>query len=187
MVLVNDIKDIINKSIKKLYFNYLNENLILYIESIDLKKIITNIYDKNVQQIKKDIRNELKEKMKDDYPSGSIENILLDIFEDKNININKLFMEIDNYQKSIVKDINLQIFDKLLGIKININNFVEIISTTLNHNNIEIQNKYNLINEYKYIHSINSRNLFGITQNKIIEILQSEVKNNDSVNLRLVK
>jgi len=61
------------------------------------------------------------------------------------------------------------------------------METTLNHNNIEIQNKYNLINEYKYIHSINSINLFGITQNEIIEILQSEVKNNDSVNLRLVK
>ena len=64
---------------------------------------ITNAYDENFKLMKPHIRNKLKENHKEDYNSGLIENILLDIFQDRESNIFKIIEEIKIIQKKNYK------------------------------------------------------------------------------------
>jgi len=186
MSLAFDIKAIIMDFIKTKYFDYLNNNNLLIIENDNMNKIISEFYNNNSKELKQIIRTELKNKMKNDYPSATVENTLLDIFQDASLNINRIILEIENYQNSIIKSINLKINKKNLGIKININNQVEIINAE-NPNN-DHQNKiYNIINDYKYIYSINDTILSILNTNDKISTIKKFVNNFDEINLILIK
>ena len=64
-----------------------------------------------IKNIKQYVRNSLKESMKHDYPSGVVENILLDIFQDRDINIMKLTKIIEDYQKSNYFEISIMYYN----------------------------------------------------------------------------
>ena len=58
----------------------------------------------------------LKKELASEYPSMTIENTLFDIFQDKSLNINRIILEIENYQNSISKNTQLKVFENNLGI-----------------------------------------------------------------------
>ena len=186
MSLAADIKSIIMNFIKSKYFEYLNNNNLLIIANNNLKDIISEFYNSNSKELKNTIRTELKSKMKNDYPSVTVENTLFDIFQDTSLNINRIVLEIENYQNSITKSINLKINQKNLGIKININNHVEIINAE-NPNNDDQNENYNIINNYKYIYSINDTVLSLLDTTTKISTIKNYVNNFSEIKIILIK
>lgn len=186
MSLAADIKSIIMTFIKSKYFDYLYNNNLLLIDNDNLKNIISEFYNNNSKELKQIIRTELKNKMKNDYPSITVENTLFDIFQDTSLNINRIILEIENYQNSITKLINLKINEKNLGIKININNHVEIINAE-NPNNDNQNSTYDIINNYKYIYSINNTILSVLDKNTKISTIKNYVNNFNEIEIILIK
>ena len=188
MSISNRIKEIIMNFIKEKYFNYIDNNNILLINNYNLKRIITDFYSNNTKELKNNIRNTLKKELGSEYPSMTIENTLFDIFEDTSFNINRIILEIENYQNSISKKLQLKVFEKNLGIKLNINDHVEIISAENPNKDSNDQNDiYNNINDYKYIYSINNKELSSLNTNTKISTIKDFVKNEDLLDLILVK
>ena len=111
---INDIKTIIFNFLENEYKSYLNENKILCIKENKLNEIIKDLYNNNTKNIKNIIRNTMKNKYKDNYKSASIEQIILDIFQDKDNNIQVIVNEInfiltlwkENIKDSIVTHID---------------------------------------------------------------------------------
>lgn len=187
MSISHRIKEIIMDFIKDKYFEYIENNNILLIDHNNLREVISNFYN-NSKELKNIIRTTLKNELKSEYPSMSVENILFDIFQDSSFNINKIFLEIENYQNSISKTIKLKVFEKNLGIKINIDQQVEIINAeNPNKNNKEQDETYNIINNYKFIYSINNINLSQLDTDKKINTIKNIVNNENIIELVLVK
>ena len=188
MSIANKIKEIILEFIKEKYFNYLEINNFLLINNDSLKDIITEFYNNNIKQLKNTIRMNLKKELGQDYPTLSIENTLFEIFQDASLNINRIFLEIDDYQKSISKTMELSVINNNLGIKLNINKHVEIINAEnpnkLSNNQDEI---YEKINEYKYLYSINEKELSNLDTNVKISTIKNLVKSEETLKLVIVK
>ena len=87
MNIVDEIKTIAFNYIENSYQNYLHTNKLLLIKEEKITNVINEIYNNEAKELKTTIRNKLKEKYKEDYPSASVENIILDIFQDKTSNI----------------------------------------------------------------------------------------------------
>jgi hypothetical protein len=188
MSIANRIKEIIMEFIKDQYFGYLSDQNLLLIENDKLKSVITDFYNFNSKNLKVLIREKLKNEMKTTYPTASVENTLYDIFEDSTFNINRIVLEIENYQKSIINIFKIKVFDKNLGIKIKIDNYVEIISAeNPNINDTSQTDIYNNINNYKYIYSINDTILSELDKNEKINVIKNNVNNYQIIELKLVK
>lgn len=188
MSIANRIKEIIMEFIKDKYFGYLNDEKLLLIENDKLRSVITGFYNFNSKNLKTLIRDKLKNEMKETYPIASVENTLYDIFDDSAFNINRIILEIENYQKSIINTFKIKVFDKNLGIKIKIDNYVEIISAE--NPNIDDTSQidiYNNINNYKYIYSINNTILSELDKNEKINTIKNNVNNYQIIELKLVK
>ena len=99
--IIDTIKHSIFTIIEDEYKNYLKSHNILLIEDSQLLTIVTEFYNSNVKNIKSRIRETLKTSNSEDYNSGLIENILLDIFQEKTINIMKIVNELTIIQKKI--------------------------------------------------------------------------------------
>lgn len=183
MSLINNIKNIITDYIDNYYTNYLKENKILKIDEDTLDTILNDIYDTNSKNIKSIIRNKLKEMYKDDYPSASVENIIFDIFQDKDLSIQKIKEEIINNQNRNKLDIILPIYNNSLNMKINIvDNFILItdIDTSLH-----TQENYDTIKKYKFIYSINDIVLDKLNNKEKIETIKKLTSENTSLKLQL--
>ena len=178
MALIHNIKEIIQKFIIEKYFEYLDRENIILIKNEELKNVIGELYINNTKTIKLDVRNRLKNDMLDKYPSGTVENILLDIFQDHDLNITKLVGEISNYQSRnfVEKE---YIISKSIGINIQINNgFCEIISIKP-----ECPNMASVV-DYKYLYSINDELLNG-DKETILSIIKKHIdKDKDPSNLQ---
>ena len=99
--IIDTIKHTIFTIIEDEYKNYLKSHNILLIEDSQLLTIVTEFYNSNIKNIKSRIRETLKENNSEDYNSGLVENILLDIFQEKTINIMKIVNELTIIQKKI--------------------------------------------------------------------------------------
>ncbi len=175
---LDDIKDIIFNFIETEYKNYLQENKILLIKEENIKNVIKNFYEINLNKIKGIIRKELKNKYKDEYSSSIVENIILDIFQDKNLNIDRVSEEFISIQKKNKKEIILPIINNSLNLNISLaDNFVIINST--NPKKIEdssLNELYETINNYKFLYSIDDFIIESTNEkiNKIKEIIQNK-------------
>ena len=109
MNLTEEIKSLIFDYIDEEYKKYLKSNGILLIKKENINKVINNLYDNNNKNIKSLIRKSLKEKYMNDYPSGTVENMIFDIFQDKDLNINKITDELNFIQKKNYKEIEIPI------------------------------------------------------------------------------
>ena len=118
------------------------------------------MYDNNIKQIRQNIRNELKEKYSDNYPSATVENIILDITQDKEYSIGIITNNILHLQNINFKSINVPIFNNSLNINVNIIDNVIVINN-IKKDAISDYDKYSdiyeTINNYKYIYSINNK------------------------------
>ena len=179
--LILEIRKLIEHYIYKQYEKYLIENNILLIKSDNIKTIVTQMYNDNHKNIKQHIRNSLKESMKQDYPSGVVENILVDIFQDREMNILKLTKIIDDYQKSNYFEIEKPIHDKQLGISINFDgSFCEIGFVKDN----TFPDK-DIIEKYIYLYSIDNHVLNE--QKDIINSIKTIISRSTKVNIGVYK
>ena len=127
--LTKEIKEIIKDYIKEKYEEHLNNEKILLIKEKNIPTVIKNLYDNNIKSLKSLIRNKLKEKYKQTYSSAITEQIILEIFHDKDININKLIKEIEFIQTKNLKNIDLPIINNSLNLNISmVDNYIIINS-----------------------------------------------------------
>lgn len=179
--LILTIKTLIERYIYNLYQQYLQDNNILLVKKGEIKGVIDKMYSENSKAIKQYVRTSLKDEMGQDYPSGSIENILLDIFQDREANILKLSSIIDHYQETNYMEIEKSIIDNRLGLSIKFDgSFCIIGGTTDTDTNTDIDSADpDQICCYRYLYSIN-----GIIINEACDAISSIreiVANNNQV------
>jgi hypothetical protein len=98
LTLPNMIKDIVFFYIKHYYDKYLVKNQITILTDKKIEEFITENYVNKQIKIKKYIRDSLKKNLGDEYNGITVENILLEIFNDDILAQERLRLEIKNYQ-----------------------------------------------------------------------------------------
>ena len=187
MNIVDEIKTIAFTYIEKCYQKYLHNNGLLLIKEENLNTIINEIYNNESKELKHTIRSKLKGKHKEDYPSASVENIILDIFQDKTFNIQKTIDEIAFIQKKNIKPLTIPLINKSLNLNISlIDNFV-LINSIKSKSDIETSTLelYNIIENYKFLYSINNIILNEVDNSKKIDVIKNNIENKNEVNIEL--
>lgn len=104
MSLQEKIRNIIFYYVKNQYNNYLKENQLKFIKEEELNGIITDMYVKQKKELQMFIKNCLKEMMKDNYPGALVENIIFEIFQDQDMAVNRVTLEIKKYQEYVLNN-----------------------------------------------------------------------------------
>jgi hypothetical protein len=173
--IIDTIKQCIFTIIEEEYKNYLKSNNILLIEDSKLLEIVTEFYTSNVKNIKSKIRETLKENYSEDYKSGLVENILLDIFQEKSINIMKIVSELTIIQTKNLTQFTLPLINNSLNLNISlVENYV--IINSVNPKNIAQHNElYESISKYKFLYYINNILLHNYCNEEKINIIKKTV------------
>ena len=186
MNISDEIKNIGFNFIRNKYQEYLQSNKILLIKENVIEKIITELYDTNIKVLKQEIRNTLKNKHKEDYPSAIVENILLDLFQEKEINIANAVKEIILIQNNNLKSLTLPIINNSLNLNISLNdNYVKINSINSKNlkDNIQALEIYKIIENYSFLYSIN--NIILEEHDDKINIIKNEIENTNNVSIQI--
>ena len=130
----------------------------------------------------------MREKYKNDYPSGAIENIILDLFQDNESNIETVVNEINYIQDKNFLNLELPIINESLNLNISNNNgyiIINHIKETLDSETLDsnIKEIYNNITKYKFIYSINNKILDDFNEDEKINIIKNEIKDTKTINL----
>ncbi len=180
---INDIKTILFEYLKHEYKKYLSNNKILCIKKSNIHEIISTFYKDNIKDLKTEIRKQMKEQYKNDYPSGTIENIILDLFQDSKENINRVVNEINYIQDKNFLNLELPIINESLNLNISNSDGYIIINHVKDTLELNIKEIYNTITKYKFIYSINNKILDDFNEDEKINIIKNEIKNTKTVNL----
>ena len=174
-IIIDTIKQCIFTIIEEEYKNYLKLHNILLIEENDLLPIVSEFYKSNIKNTKSKIRDTLKETYSEDYNSGLIENILLDIFQEKDINTIKIVNELTVIQKKNLIEFTLPLVNNSLNLNISlVDNYV--IINSVNPKNIGQYNElYERISKYKFLYSINNQLLHNYCNEEKINIIKNTV------------
>ena len=97
--LADMVKDVTYFYIKYYYEKELVDTKQSKLSENDLKNMINKLYLEKSTDLKKYIRDTLKENLKENYSSFSTENILLEMFSDPEYSKHRVFLEIMNFQK----------------------------------------------------------------------------------------
>lgn len=183
-IILETIKNSIYSIIEEEYKNYLETHKLLLIEKKELEKIVNDYYSLNSKTIKSKIREELKEKFGTDYNSTLVENILLDMFQEKDLNIIKIVNELETIQTKNLKQFTLPIINKSLNLNISlIDNYV-IINSTNPKAIIEHASLYENISKYKFIYSINNDILHKYENDEKINVIKKHLDQcSDTINI----
>jgi len=173
---IYDIRNILLEYLKNEYKQYLNNNKILCIKKSNINEIISSFYKNNIKDLKIEIRRQMKEKYKNDYPSGTIENIIYDLFQDSETNIQKVINEINYLQDKNFQTLTLPIINESLNLNISNENGYIIINHIKDTSNSYISEIYNEIIKYKFIYSINNKILDDYNEDEKINIIKNEIK-----------
>ena len=94
------IKELIQFYVRTNYEDYLKENSLQLISDEDIPDVITKLYTDRKDHLKGFIKESLRQLMENDYPGDlAVLNILISVFEDDQLCINRLIMEIKVYQE----------------------------------------------------------------------------------------
>ena len=179
------IKNIISKYVEDKYKEYISNNKILFIEKDILREEIIKIYNKNLKEIKTEIRSKLKNKLGKDYESAMIENVILEIFNDSELNINYLTTEIELIQQNNLNYLDLPIINNSLNLNISlIDNYIVINSSNIK-NVDDKDNVYENVDKYKFIYSINNIIIHDLDNDEKIEKIKKEIQGKDMVKVGL--
>ena len=179
--LILEIKKLIEDCVYDMYQEYLSNNNMILIKSENIKMIISDLYTEKSKYIKQYVRNSLKNSMKEEYPGGSVENILLDIFQDRDNNITKLTKIIDDYQNNNYFEIEKPICNNQLGMSIKFDgSFCEIGIVK-----DETFKDKDIIEKYMYLYSID--NYILNEQPDVINCIKTIVSKNSKVNIGVYK
>ena len=93
------IKELIQFYVRTNYENYLKERSITLIPDEDIPAIVTELYTNRKDHLRIFLKESLKQLMGSEYPGDlPVLNILVSAFEDDQLCINRLIMEIQVYQ-----------------------------------------------------------------------------------------
>ena len=95
------VKDVTYFYIKYYYEQELEKNNKKQLSDTELQNMINNLYVEKSLDLKKYIRDTLKENLGDKYSSFSVENILLEMFADSEMSKHRVYLEIMEYQKNL--------------------------------------------------------------------------------------
>jgi hypothetical protein len=95
------VKDVTYFYIKYYYEQELEKTKQNKLSESDLKNLINNLYVEKSYDLKKYIRDTLKENLKEKYSSFTVENIILEMFADPELSKHRVFLEIIEYQKNL--------------------------------------------------------------------------------------
>ena len=176
--IIDTIKQCIFTLLEEEYKNYLKLHNVLLIEDSNLLQIVTDFYNVNVKNIKSKIRETLKESYSEDYKSGLVENILLDIFQEKTMNIMKIVNELVLIQNKNLIQFTLPLINNSLNLNISlVDNYIVINS--VNPKNVAQHNElYQSISKYKFLYSINDVLLHEYYNEEKIDIIKKIVSTN---------
>ena len=180
MDILYDSKNILIEYIQDKYKKHLNDKKILLIKENTIKEEIDKIYDNNLKEIKSIIRNKLKEK----YESPAIENIIMELFINKQDNISKLCEELKILQNANYLESEIPIINNSLNLSISIqDNYIKLNSIKydiLNKNNVSDDDIkiFKKIEEYSFLYSIDNKILEEYDENKKLNIIKDCINNN---------
>ena len=97
--IIESIKSYVYNIVEEEYKKYLQSNKLLTLDRKLLIKVADDFYSNNSKTIKSNIRENLKAQYKEEYNSVMIENILLDLFQERELNIIKITNEIISIQE----------------------------------------------------------------------------------------
>lgn len=181
MSILDKIINISKKIIEEKYSEHLSIVKKLKLSELELNNILKDSFDNN--NWKELIRNKLKEEYKEEYPKSSVENILLEVHQDKTKYLDIIKDEILKQQNSNTKELELEIKNNILNINIELNdNYVLIKNVNENIYNNEI---YETINKYKFIYKINEIILEDYDNKTKIEKLKENIVNKERVKITL--
>ena len=180
-----EIRNIISSFVENKYKEYISDNKILFINEEILRSEIMNIYTKNLKEIKTEIRNKLKSKLGKDYESIVVENMILEIFNDNELNINYLEKEIALIQNNNKNYLDLPIINNSLNLNISLIDDYIVINNSNIKNIDDKDNLYETVNKYKFILSINDVIIHDLSNDEKIEKIKKEIQGKDIVKVGL--
>lgn len=181
MDILYDSKNILIEYIQDKYKKHLNDRKILLIKENTINEEIDKIYDNNLKDIKSIIRSKLKEK----YESPAIENIIMELFINKEDNISKLCEELKILQKANYLEIEIPIINNSLNLNISIqDNYIKLNSikyNILNKNNVSNDDilKFEKIEKYSFLYSIDNKILEEYDDTQKLNIIKDSINNTD--------
>jgi|TARA_B100000900_G_scaffold403328_1_gene410284 hypothetical protein len=93
------IKELIQFYVKTNYEAYLTQHKLERIEDNNIKSVVTQLYTERREHLKVFVKQSLKQMLGDEYPGDLvILNVLLNVFEDDEYCVNRLVLEIRDYQ-----------------------------------------------------------------------------------------
>ena len=98
--LADMVKDITYFYIKYYYEKELTDTNQSNLSENEIKILINKLYVEKATELKKYIRDTLKENLKENYSSFSTENILLEMFSDPEYSKHRVFLEIMTFQNN---------------------------------------------------------------------------------------
>jgi hypothetical protein len=186
--ILDEIKDITFNFLNNKYKEYLKNHKILLIKEENMKNIITSFYENYSKELKQTIRNSVKENHKNNYPSAIVENTILDIFQDKELNINRVCDEFIILQKKHIYKTELKLINNSLNLNIGLaDNFIIINSVNTKYipHDDELNEIYKNINKYKFLYSIDEKILEEYPNEEKINIIKDTINNKEKINIQL--
>ena len=95
------VKDITYFFIKYYYEKELKDTNQVKLTDEHLRNMINNLYQEKSNELKKYIRDTLKENLSTNYNSFAVENIILEMFNDPEYSKYRVYLEIVQFQNSI--------------------------------------------------------------------------------------
>ena len=157
------------------YKKYLQMHKLLILDRNQLINVANDYYTNNSKTMKSQIRENLKTQYKEEYNSGMIENILLDIFQERDLNIIKITNEIIAIQEKNLKQITIPIVNNSLNLNISLVDGYIVINSTNPKNIEDCYEAYELIAKYKFLHSINNDLLQDYPDNEKINVIKKNI------------
>jgi hypothetical protein len=99
--LTSMVRDITYFFIKYYYDKELTDTNQKLLPESTVKTLIDNLYITKANDLKKYIRDTLKENLITNYNSFAVENIILEMFDDPEYSKHRVFLEIIEYQKKL--------------------------------------------------------------------------------------
>ena len=183
MKYLDEIKKTSFDIIKDIYHDYLKEHKILLIKNENIDHVIREYYNSNLKNIQQKIRNNLKENHKNDYDSLQVENMLLDLNQEKDLYIKNIISEIKFIQDSNMLNIKIPIINNSLNLNIDITDYYVLINS-VNVNNVENYNElYDELNKYKFLYSIENNILEEYNSSEKLELIKNLKANKEEINI----
>jgi uncharacterized protein YdiU (UPF0061 family) len=174
--ILESIKSCVFTIIEDEYKNYLQSHKLLTLQRSTLVSIMEEYYSNNSKSIKAKIREHMKTLCGEEYNSAMIENILLDLFQERELNIIKITTEIISIQEKNMQQFTIPLVNNSLNLNISLVDGYIIINST-NPKNIEgYCELYETINNYKFLYSINNDLIQDYSDDEKINIIKKNIE-----------